>query len=139
MAVRRAQPEQGLQLSYSFVRLFCYQSYLRPRRNCLLYTSLIDTAASYTNEDAVGEAVREAIAEGICTREELFITSKMWVQDMQNYEIDVYKRQGLMGISVAYQEAKETIQEQPAKFGVTLARPSAQYYYPCLLYTSRCV
>lgn len=48
---------------------------------------LIDTAASYTNEDAVGEAVKEAIAEGICTREELFITSKMWVQDMANYEM----------------------------------------------------
>lgn len=48
---------------------------------------LIDTAASYTNEDAVGEAVREAIAEGICTRKELFITSKMWVRDMQNYEM----------------------------------------------------
>lgn len=48
---------------------------------------LIDTAASYTNEDAVGEAVREAIAEGICTRKELFITSKMWVQDMQNYKM----------------------------------------------------
>lgn len=48
---------------------------------------LIDTAASYTNEDAVGEAVRQAIAEGICTREELFITSKMWVQDMQNYDM----------------------------------------------------
>ena len=29
---------------------------------------LIDTAASYTNEDAVGEAVREAISEGICTK-----------------------------------------------------------------------
>ena len=37
---------------------------------------LIDTAASYTNEDAVGEAVCEAIAEGICTREELFITDR---------------------------------------------------------------
>lgn len=48
---------------------------------------LIDTAASYTNEDAVGEAVREAIAQGLCTREELFITSKMWVQDMQNYDM----------------------------------------------------
>ena len=48
---------------------------------------LIDTAASYTNEDAVGEAVREAIEEGICTREELFITSKMWVQDMENYDM----------------------------------------------------
>lgn len=47
---------------------------------------LIDTAASYTNEDAVGEAVREAIAEGLCTREELFVTSKMWVQDMENYD-----------------------------------------------------
>lgn len=48
---------------------------------------LIDTAASYTNEDAVGDAVRRAISEGICTREELFITSKMWVQDMQNYDM----------------------------------------------------
>ena len=47
---------------------------------------LIDTAASYTNEDAGGEAVREAIAEGLCTREELFVTSKMWVQDMENYD-----------------------------------------------------
>ena len=47
---------------------------------------LIDTAASYGNEDAVGAAVREAIAEGICTREELFITSKMWVSDMVNEE-----------------------------------------------------
>lgn len=47
---------------------------------------LIDTAASYTNEDAVGEAVRQAVAEGICTREELFITSKMWVADMKNEE-----------------------------------------------------
>jgi len=47
---------------------------------------LIDTAAVYGNEDAVGEAVREAIAEGLCTREALFITSKLWVQDMANYD-----------------------------------------------------
>lgn len=47
---------------------------------------LIDTAASYTNEDAVGKAVKQAIEEGICTREELFITSKLWVQDMENEE-----------------------------------------------------
>jgi len=39
---------------------------------------LIDTAASYTNEDAVGAGVKRAIAEGICTREDLFITSKMF-------------------------------------------------------------
>lgn len=61
---------------------------------------LIDTAASYTNEDAVGEAVREAIAEGICTREELFITSKMWVQDMQNYEM----AKAAIGVSLEKQD-----------------------------------
>lgn len=38
---------------------------------------LIDTAASYLNERAVGEGVR---VSGIA-REELFITSKLWVQD----------------------------------------------------------
>ncbi|MFR1295646.1 MAG: aldo/keto reductase [Coprobacillus cateniformis] len=38
------------------------------------------------NEDAVGLAVKQAIKDGICTREELFITSKLWVQDMRTYE-----------------------------------------------------
>ena len=45
---------------------------------------LIDTAAYYENEEAVGKAVREAISEGIVKREELFITSKIWVQDMSD-------------------------------------------------------
>lgn len=47
---------------------------------------LIDTAAAYGNEKAVGEAVRECIDEGIVTREDLFITSKLWVADMKNYD-----------------------------------------------------
>ena len=47
---------------------------------------LIDTAASYMNEDAVGKAVKQAIDDGLCTRKELFITSKLWVQDMHSYE-----------------------------------------------------
>jgi len=42
---------------------------------------LIDTAASYKNEEAVGQAIKECIEEGIVTREELFITTKLWVQD----------------------------------------------------------
>jgi 2,5-diketo-D-gluconate reductase A len=42
---------------------------------------LIDTAASYLNEAAVGKAIKRS---GIA-REELFITSKIWVQDV-NYE-----------------------------------------------------
>lgn len=46
----------------------------------------IDTAASYGNEQATGDAFKKAIEDGLVTREELFIISKMWVQDMKNYE-----------------------------------------------------
>jgi diketogulonate reductase-like aldo/keto reductase len=38
---------------------------------------LIDTAASYMNEEAVGKAIKRS---GV-PREELFITTKLWVQD----------------------------------------------------------
>ncbi|MDM0021851.1 aldo/keto reductase [Variovorax saccharolyticus] len=38
---------------------------------------LIDTAASYMNEEAVGHGLRSS---GV-TREDLFVTSKLWVQD----------------------------------------------------------
>ena len=44
---------------------------------------LIDTAASYRNEEAVGKGVARAIAEGIATREELFITTKVWVTNQK--------------------------------------------------------
>lgn len=43
---------------------------------------LIDTAANYGNEREVGEGISTAIEEGLVTREELFVTSKMWVQDV---------------------------------------------------------
>lgn len=38
---------------------------------------LIDTAASYLNEEAVGRAIKRSDVP----REELFITTKLWVQD----------------------------------------------------------
>lgn len=38
---------------------------------------LIDTAAAYMNEEAVGAAIRES---GV-PREELFVTTKLWVRD----------------------------------------------------------
>ena len=44
---------------------------------------LLDTAASYGNEEALGKGVKRAISEGIVTREELFITTKVWVSDMK--------------------------------------------------------
>ena len=38
----------------------------------------IDCAAVYMNEKHIGKAVKEAIEAGYCTREELFITGKVW-------------------------------------------------------------
>ena len=43
---------------------------------------LIDTASSYRNEEAVGEAIREAVAEGTVKRESLFLTTKAYIQEM---------------------------------------------------------
>ncbi|MER2047957.1 MAG: aldo/keto reductase [Solibacillus sp.] len=42
----------------------------------------IDTAAVYQNEEGVGEAIREAMKETGISREELFITSKVWNTDL---------------------------------------------------------
>ena len=47
---------------------------------------LIDTAQAYMNEEAVGKAVARAIADGLTTREELFVTTKIWVSNMKNEE-----------------------------------------------------
>ncbi|MBW3112196.1 aldo/keto reductase [Bacillus sp. MCCB 382] len=38
----------------------------------------IDTAAIYENEAAVGKGIKSAIEAGLVTREELFVTSKVW-------------------------------------------------------------
>ena len=46
---------------------------------------LIDTAAIYGNERAVGAAIAEAIEKGLVKREELFVVTKLWVSDF-SYE-----------------------------------------------------
>lgn len=51
---------------------------------------LLDTAAAYGNEAAVGKGVARAIKDGLTTREELFITTKVWVNDMGKEE-DAYQ------------------------------------------------
>ena len=38
----------------------------------------LDCACDYGNEKEVGEGIAQALKDGICTREELFVTSKLW-------------------------------------------------------------
>ncbi len=39
---------------------------------------MIDTANAYNNEEAVGKALKRAFDEGIVTREEVFVSTKLW-------------------------------------------------------------
>jgi len=49
----------------------------------------IDTARAYENEDVVGEAIREAISRGyISSRDQLFITAKLWNGHMSKKDIE---------------------------------------------------
>lgn len=77
---------------------------------------LIDTAQSYFNEEEVGNAIQKAISDGIVKREELFITSKVWID---NY---------------GYEKCKESVLESMRKLKVDyldlmlLHQPFADYY-----------
>ncbi|WP_160724338.1 aldo/keto reductase [Bacillus sp. USDA818B3_A] len=57
----------------------------------------IDTAAIYGNEEGVGRAIIEGIREAGITREDLFVTSKVWNSDLgyeetlKAYEISLQK------------------------------------------------
>lgn len=53
-----------------------------------------DTASRYHNEQPIGEAIFEALSRGfIRSREELFITSKLWCSDAhQGFVVPALKR-----------------------------------------------
>ena len=58
---------------------------------------LIDTANAYLNEKEVGNALRKAISEGIVTREEVFVSTKLWatLYENENSVDDTLNRLGL--------------------------------------------
>ncbi len=56
----------------------------------------IDTASFYGNEVEVGKAINAAIAAGDVTREELFVTTKLWNDDQER-------------VAEAYQESLERL------------------------------
>ncbi len=59
---------------------------------------LIDTARIYGNEAGVGRGLRRAISEGIVTREEVFITTKMWTSDFDNGDAAVDASLSRLGV-----------------------------------------
>ena len=59
---------------------------------------LIDTARYYGNEIGVGRGVRRAIAEGIVSREEIFVTSKIMPRDYQRPDAAIDDSMARLGL-----------------------------------------
>ena len=45
-----------------------------------------DTATFYANEEFIGEALQRGFQEGLCRREDLWITTKLWHTDYEDPE-----------------------------------------------------
>ena len=60
----------------------------------------IDCAAVYGNEKEIGQAIKEVIEEGVCTREELFITGKVW--NNRHREVEKACHETLADLQLSY-------------------------------------
>ncbi len=47
----------------------------------------IDTAWIYKNEAAVGDGIRDAIAEGVVARDDIWLTTKIWVEHFRDGDL----------------------------------------------------
>lgn len=62
----------------------------------------IDCAAGYGNEAEVGAAVADVISRGIVKREDLFITSKLWVTKAHPEDVEGALNQSLTDLGLSY-------------------------------------
>ncbi|KAK6040752.1 oxidoreductase, aldo/keto reductase family protein, partial [Cooperia oncophora] len=63
---------------------------------------LIDTAAVYENENSIGEAIKDLIKEGKIKREDLFITTKVWITHEHPDETEGAIRESLRRLQMDY-------------------------------------
>lgn len=60
----------------------------------------IDCASVYMNEKEIGKTLKKVLDEGVCTREELFITSKVW--NDQHADVEKACQQSLDDLQLDY-------------------------------------
>ena len=61
---------------------------------------MIDTAKMYKNEEGIGRAIRYCIEKGIVKREDLFITTKLWIDGRHRVEDEL--RESLQRLKLDY-------------------------------------
>lgn len=62
----------------------------------------LDSAADYGNEIEVGLGISRALAEGVCEREELWVTSKLWNTSHRKEHVEEACRKTLDDLSLDY-------------------------------------
>lgn len=63
---------------------------------------LLDSACDYGNEREVGQGIKRAIEDGLCTRENLWITSKLWNTYHQKEHVQLALEKTLEDLGVDY-------------------------------------
>lgn len=59
---------------------------------------LIDTANAYMNERGVGRGIRRAVEEGIVSRDEIFLTTKLWVSEYDRVDASIDETLDRLGL-----------------------------------------
>lgn len=62
----------------------------------------LDSAADYGNEKEVGEGIERALAKGVCSREELWVTSKLWNTYHRPEHVEAACRKSLQDLGLDY-------------------------------------
>jgi len=62
----------------------------------------IDTAAFYKNEHEIGEAIEKCIANGVVTRSDIFLTSKLWNHSHHPEDVEWSCRESAKNLKVDY-------------------------------------
>ncbi|KOB76022.1 Uncharacterized protein OBRU01_06510, partial [Operophtera brumata] len=62
----------------------------------------IDTASLYNNEDKIGEGIAEAVQKGLVTRDELFVTTKLWNDKHAKDQVVPALRESLRKLGLDY-------------------------------------
>ncbi|EGT53042.1 hypothetical protein CAEBREN_01253 [Caenorhabditis brenneri] len=63
---------------------------------------LIDTASGYYNEEAIGTAIKELIEEGVIKREDVFITTKAWTNEIAPGKLEGALKKSLKNLQLEY-------------------------------------
>ena len=61
---------------------------------------MLDTAKMYKNEEGIGRALKELFDEGVVKREDMFITTKLWIDGRERVEEEL--KQSLKRLQLDY-------------------------------------